>query len=115
MEYALPRAHAVSAVQAVRQIIEHNDFSVPLPIEVRFVAGDDAFLSPAHGRETCYLAVHMFEGMEWAGFFRSVEAAMSTWGDGRTGANATFKTRQVCRRFTRSGTASPRCGHVSTR
>jgi L-gulono-1,4-lactone dehydrogenase len=76
MEYALPRAHAVSAVQAVRQIVERNDFSVTLPMEVRFVAGDDAFLSPAHGRETCYLAVHMFEGMEWASFFRSVEAAM---------------------------------------
>jgi L-gulono-1,4-lactone dehydrogenase len=76
MEYALPRSQAVSAVQAVRQIVEHNDFPVTLPMEVRFVGGDDAFLSPAHGRETCYLAVHMFSGMEWAGFFRSVEAAM---------------------------------------
>jgi L-gulono-1,4-lactone dehydrogenase len=60
----------------VRQIVKHNDFPVTLPMEVRFVAGDDAWLSPAHGRETCYLAVHMFSGMEWAGFFRSVEAAM---------------------------------------
>jgi L-gulono-1,4-lactone dehydrogenase len=76
MEYALPRAHAGRAVRAVRAIIEGNSFSVPLPLEVRFVAADDAYLSPAYGRETCYLAVHMFEGMEWNRFFRSVEAAM---------------------------------------
>lgn len=76
MEYALPRAHAGAAVRAVREIVERDELAVPLPLEVRFVAADDAWLSPSYGRETCYVAVHMFEGMEWAGYFRSVEAAM---------------------------------------
>jgi L-gulonolactone oxidase len=80
MEYALPRAQATRAVSAVREIVERNGFSVPLPMEVRFVAADEAWLSPAHDRETCYIAVHMFEGMEWGGFFRSVEAAMTDLG-----------------------------------
>jgi L-gulonolactone oxidase len=77
MEYALPRAQAARAVRAVREIVERNGFSVPLPMEVRFVAADDAWLSPAFDRETCYIAVHMFAGMEWGAFFRSVEAAMA--------------------------------------
>jgi L-gulonolactone oxidase len=80
MEYALPRAQAARAVRAVREIVERSGFSVPLPMEVRFVAADDAWLSPTHDRETCYIAVHMFEGMEWGGFFRSVEAAMTDLG-----------------------------------
>ena len=80
MEYALPRASAVSAVRAVREIVERNEFSVSLPLEVRFVAADDAFLSPAYGRETCYLAVHMFEGMAWDEYFKSVESALIALG-----------------------------------
>ena len=80
MEYAMPRASAASAVRAVREIVERNEFSVPLPLEVRFVAADDAFLSPAYGRETCYLAVHMFEGMAWDEYFKSVESAMVALG-----------------------------------
>jgi L-gulonolactone oxidase len=77
MEYALPREHAGEAVRAVREIVERKEYAVPLPMEARFVAADDAWLSPAYDRETCYIAVHMFEGMEWCGFFRSVEAAMA--------------------------------------
>ena len=80
MEYALPRAHAAAAVRAVRSIVDRNRFSVPLPMEGRFVSSDDAWLSPAFGRETCYIAVHMFEGMEWAGYFEAVEEAMSGFG-----------------------------------
>jgi L-gulonolactone oxidase len=40
---------------------------------VRFVAGDDAFLSPAHGRDTCYLAVHQYRGMDPKPLFELVE------------------------------------------
>jgi FAD/FMN-containing dehydrogenase len=44
------------------------------------VAGDDAFLSPAHGRDTCYVAVHMYQGVEFESFFRAVEAIMRDYG-----------------------------------
>ena len=76
MEYALPCEHAREAVRAVRKIVKRDELAVPFPLEVRFVAADDAWLSPSYGRETCYVAVHMFEGMTWDRFFRSVEAAM---------------------------------------
>jgi L-gulonolactone oxidase len=78
MEYALPREHAVEAVRAARQILER--YPVSFPIELRFSAGDDALLSPAHARETAYVAVHVFEGMSFEAPFREVEAVMGEWG-----------------------------------
>jgi L-gulonolactone oxidase len=76
MEYAVPRARVVEAIRGVREAIERHRFAVPFPVEVRFVAPDDAFLSTAHGRDTAYVAVHMFRGMEWEPYFRAVEQVM---------------------------------------
>ncbi|MDX6670662.1 MAG: L-gulono,4-lactone dehydrogenase [Solirubrobacteraceae bacterium] len=75
-EYAVPRARALEALQGVRDVLASGRFAVPFPIECRFVAGDDAFLSTANGRDTCYVAVHMFKGMEWEPYFRAVEEVM---------------------------------------
>ena len=82
MEYAIPRAHAAEAIRAVRRAIEVHRFAVSFPIEVRFVAGDDALLSPAHQRDTCYIAVHVYDGMEFEPYFRAVEEIMDAF-DGR--------------------------------
>ncbi len=80
MEYAIPRAHAAAAVRAVRALAERAEFDVPVPIEVRFVAADDAYLSPAHERDSCYIAVHQFHGMNWEDYFRSVEEILIGFG-----------------------------------
>jgi FAD-linked oxidoreductase len=77
MEYAVPRARIVDAVRGVRELIDRHRFAVPFPVEVRFVAPDDAFLSTANGRDTAYVAVHMFRGMEWEPYFRAVEELMN--------------------------------------
>jgi L-gulono-1,4-lactone dehydrogenase len=82
MEYALPRARAAEAVRAVLAVARRADLAVPMPIELRFVAPDDAFLSPAGGRETAYVAVHMYRGMSWEAYFRAVEQVMDGF-DGR--------------------------------
>jgi L-gulonolactone oxidase len=80
MEYAIPRAAAAVAVERVIDLIERRRLPVAFPIEVRFVAPDDAYLSPARGRETCYVAVHMYRGMEFESYFRGVEAIMNDYG-----------------------------------
>jgi L-gulonolactone oxidase len=80
MEYALPRAHAAPAVRGVRELIDAHGFHVNFPIELRFVAGDDALLSPAHDRDTAYVAVHTFEGMAFEPYFRAVEELMDGLG-----------------------------------
>src|SRR5918994_1444581 len=80
MEYANPREHGAEAVRRVLELIEREDLRVSLPIEVRFVAPDDAFLSPSHERETCYVAVHMYRGVAWERYFRGVEQIMDSYG-----------------------------------
>jgi len=80
MEYAIPRADGAEAVRAVLAMISERGLAVPFPLEVRFVAGDDALLSPAAGRETCYVAVHQYRGMEWEPLLRATEEIMDGFG-----------------------------------
>lgn len=82
MEYAIPREHALPAVNEVRRLIDENRFEVAFPVEVRVSAADDIFLSTAHGRPTAYIAVHVFQGMEHEPYFRAVEDVMRSF-DGR--------------------------------
>jgi L-gulono-1,4-lactone dehydrogenase len=82
MEYALPREYTVTAVRRVLELIEERGLAVPFPIEVRTVAADDALVSTAAGRDSGFVAVHMFSGMEWEPYFRAVEAIMDDL-DGR--------------------------------
>ncbi|MDA0184099.1 FAD-binding protein [Solirubrobacter phytolaccae] len=78
MEYALPRETAVDAVRAAKAALERHPVS--FPIELRFSAGDDALLSPAHDRASTFVAVHVFRSMAYEPAFRDVEAALSAFG-----------------------------------
>lgn len=77
MEYAIPRENAVEAIQELRVFIETSDLKISFPVEVRFVAADDIYLSPAHRRETCYIAVHTYRGVPYEPYFREVERIMN--------------------------------------
>jgi FAD-linked oxidoreductase len=107
MEYALPRERTVEAVQRVLELVAvrargggHRDgFAVPFPIEVRTVAADDALLSTAAGRDSGYVAVHMYRGMAYEPYFRAVEAIMGEldgrphWGKRHFQSAATLRPR----------------------
>jgi L-gulono-1,4-lactone dehydrogenase len=80
MEYAIPRENGPEAVRRVMALVQQRRLPISFPIEVRCVAGDDAFLSPAYQRETCYVAVHVYRGMEFETYFRAVEAIMNEYG-----------------------------------
>ena len=82
MEYAIPRENAREAIEKIRATIDEGGFKVNFPVEVRFVAADDILLSPAYGRETCYIAVHLYRGMDYQAYFRAVEEIMMSF-DGR--------------------------------
>lgn len=79
MEYAIPRACAREAVERVLDVVERRRLPILFPLEVRFSAGDESFLSTAHERDTCYVAVHQFKGMEYETYFRAVEAIMDEY------------------------------------
>jgi L-gulonolactone oxidase len=99
MEYALPRERTPLAVRRVMELVEDRGFAVPFPIEVRTVAGDDAFLSTAAGRDSGFVAVHMYSGMAWEPYFRAVEAIMDEldgrphWGKRHFQTAATLRAR----------------------
>jgi len=76
MEYAIPRQRAREAIERVVKIASRPEHQVAWPIEVRFVAADDALLSPSHERDTCYIAVHQDRKLDWESYFREVEAVL---------------------------------------
>lgn len=80
MEYGVPREHGPEAVRRVIEWVRSNEYPVFFPIEMRVAAGDDAYLSPSHERDTAYIAVHQYRGMEWRPYFEAVEAIMDSYG-----------------------------------
>ena len=90
MEYGIPREAGAEAVRRVLEVIDRRGFAVGFPLEVRVVAADDAYLSPSNGRDTCYIAVHMYRGMEWYPYFRAVEAIMDSYGGSPALGQASF-------------------------
>jgi L-gulonolactone oxidase len=80
MEYAVPREHGAEAARRVLELVERRRLHVGFPIEVRTVAGDDALLSTAEGRDTVYVAVHQYRRMEFETYFRAVERIMDDYG-----------------------------------
>jgi L-gulonolactone oxidase len=80
MEWALPRADGPKAVRSVLDWIASERYPVAFPLECRVVAGDDALLSPSFARDTFYIAVHQFRGMEWRPYFEAVQLIMGEYG-----------------------------------
>ncbi|MFD2177223.1 D-arabinono-1,4-lactone oxidase [Veronia pacifica] len=80
MEYNIPAEHFVAVMKEIKSCIEHHQFAVHFPIECRWVKGDDIFISPANGRDSAYIAVHMFKGMPYKDYFNAIEAIFTKYG-----------------------------------
>ncbi|MGB4777080.1 D-arabinono-1,4-lactone oxidase [Microbacterium sp.] len=76
MEYAVPLERVAEAFRAVQRVIDENGWRVEFPVEVRCAAGDDRWLSTAHGRDSGYLAVHRYWRVDPAEYFAAVEEIM---------------------------------------
>ncbi len=72
MELSVPRAAGMELLGEILDLIERERFPVNFPIEVRTAAGDDNLLSPAHGRDATYIAVHNFVGLPYREYFDAV-------------------------------------------
>ncbi|MBM0237588.1 FAD-binding protein [Micromonospora sp. ATA32] len=73
MEYALPREALGEALDALRRIVDGLPFKVLFPVEVRFTAADDIWLSHGYGRDSAYLAIHQYVGMPYEPYFAAFE------------------------------------------
>jgi len=79
MEYAIPRAACAEALNRVRRIVEDSGFFLNFPVEVRFTAPDEIPLSTASNRESAYIAVHIYKGMDYVPYFKEVESIMNSY------------------------------------
>lgn len=82
MEYALPAESVEPAFRAVQELIARRGWRIEFPIEVRFAAGDDRWLSTAYQRATGYIAVHRYWRADPTEYFGAVEEIMRAH-DGR--------------------------------
>ena len=75
-EYAIPIEHAAEAIDRTRKMVLAADYRVNFPMEVRFVAADDIPMSPASGRNSCYIGAYV-ASRKWApSYFAEFEALM---------------------------------------
>lgn len=80
MEYALPRERLVEALRELRSVVDRSDLRISFPVEVRTAPADDITLSTASGRETAYIAVHMYRGTPYQAYFTAAERIFTAHG-----------------------------------
>jgi L-gulonolactone oxidase len=73
-EYAVPRAAVPHVLAEIERYFGRTGERIGFPVEVRFAAADDIWLSTAYGRDTGYVAVHQYHRREHEAYFRAVEA-----------------------------------------
>jgi FAD/FMN-containing dehydrogenase len=73
MEYSLPAEHGIECFREIRAMLEKKQINVFFPIEFRYVAADDCWLSPFYGRATASISVHQYYKQDYHEFFNAVE------------------------------------------
>ncbi|MBD9728164.1 D-arabinono-1,4-lactone oxidase [Streptomyces caniscabiei] len=73
MEFAVPREALVDTLRELKAMVDRSKLRVSFPVEVRTAPADDITLSTASGRESAYVAVHMFKGTPYQAYFTAAE------------------------------------------
>jgi L-gulono-1,4-lactone dehydrogenase len=79
-EYAIPRAALAGVLGEIRALFDRRDWRISFPIEVRVAPQDDLWLSTAYGRDSAYIAIHIFRASPHEEYFQAVEDLMTAVG-----------------------------------
>jgi FAD-linked oxidoreductase len=79
-EYAVGREHLAAVLAEIRSLAARRDWRISFPVEVRVAPADGVWLSTAFGRDTAYLAFHVFHRSPHEDYFAAVEAVMTAAG-----------------------------------
>ena len=79
-EYAVPAEAGPECLREVLEFIEREGIPVNFPLEYRYVAADDLFLSPFYERDSALIDAQQFHGMPYEGYFRGCEAIFRKYG-----------------------------------
>jgi FAD-linked oxidoreductase len=80
MEYHLPREDWLAAFREIRDTVERDFPECFFPFEVRFVKGDDIWLSPFYQRDCVSIAVHRFYEEDYQPMFSALEPIFRKYG-----------------------------------
>jgi L-gulonolactone oxidase len=80
MEYGIPRECFAEAFERLGRLVDAVGSPITVPVEIRWTGGDDIPLSHASGRDTAYIAVHVYQGVPYDQYFQGVEAIMGSYG-----------------------------------
>ncbi|GAA3082053.1 D-arabinono-1,4-lactone oxidase [Streptosporangium carneum] len=80
MEYAIPREHLGQALRETRDLVDLRGWRITFPIEVRVTPASDAWLSTAYGRDSAYVACHVYRPTPNPAYFEGVEEIMTRFG-----------------------------------
>lgn len=80
MEYALPAEAGLPCFLEVRERIRARHPDVLWPVEYRTLRAEDAWLAPAHGRDTVTLSVHQDGRLPYRDLFLDVEPILRAHG-----------------------------------
>lgn len=72
-EFALPRAAAGEAIAEMQRWYARSGEHVSFPVEVRFTAADDIWLSTGYERDNVYIAVHQFHRTDPTRYFAAMQ------------------------------------------
>lgn len=73
MEYAVAREAVVETLRELKAMVDRSRLRISFPVEVRTAPADDITLSTASGRDSAYIAVHMFRGTPYQAYFSAAE------------------------------------------
>jgi len=79
-EQAVPLEASAVSVDRLREFLERERIPVNMPVEVRFTAAEDMWLSPAHGRASCYIDLLQHRSLPFEGYFRGAEERLAEHG-----------------------------------
>jgi L-gulonolactone oxidase len=97
MEYGVPREALPQALAGLRRVIDTLPVKVALPVEVRFTAADDVWLSHGYGRDNAYVAIHQFQGMPYEQYLKGFEAICMDLGGRPHWGKMHYRTAQTLR------------------
>ncbi len=72
-EFALPREAAHEAISELQKWIARTDERISFPIEVRFAASDDIWMSTGYQRDNVYIALHQYQRKDFAKYFTATQ------------------------------------------
>jgi FAD-linked oxidoreductase len=72
-EFAMPRAALPHVLDELARWFGTGEENISFPIEVRFTAADDVWLSTGHERDNCYVAVHQYWRSDYRAYFAAAQ------------------------------------------